>query len=93
MTPSLKSYRYVLFSGNYEVPAGTFCHIIVFDLHRRPELFEDPLTFNPDRFLPENSIGRHPYAYIPFSAGPRNCIGMNQNLYILHTRIKKLQFP
>ncbi|GBP96580.1 Cytochrome P450 4C1 [Eumeta japonica] len=65
----------ITLNGNV-IPAGnTLCHIHIFDLHRRADLFEDPLAFKPERFLPENSIGRHAYAYIPFSAGPRNCIG------------------
>ncbi|XP_072937009.1 uncharacterized protein [Epargyreus clarus] len=61
--------------SNYTVPEGTFIHIHIYDLHRRPDLFENPLQFNPDRFLPENCAKRHTFAYIPFSAGPRNCIG------------------
>ncbi|XP_045478046.1 cytochrome P450 4C1-like [Harmonia axyridis] len=57
------------------VPKGTHVNIHIYDVMRNPDIFPSPDTFDPDRFLPENCQHRHPFAYIPFSAGPRNCIG------------------
>ncbi|CAG9137186.1 unnamed protein product [Plutella xylostella] len=62
--------------GGHVIPRGkTLCHIHIFDLHRRADLYPEPLVFNPERFTAGNCASRHPYAYIPFSGGPRNCIG------------------
>lgn len=57
------------------IPKGTHVAIQIMHLHHDPEVWQEPETFDPDRFLSENVQKRHPYAYIPFSAGPRNCIG------------------
>ena len=59
----------------YMIPQNSQVVIFPYFYHHSPEFWEDPELFNPDRFTLENSAGRHPYAYIPFSAGSRNCIG------------------
>ena len=63
--------------GEYFVPAGSEIYIPLYCLQRHPDLWEEPDRFNPDRFRTENSKFRHRLATMPFSAGPRNCIGQH----------------
>ncbi|RLU27445.1 hypothetical protein DMN91_001249 [Ooceraea biroi] len=60
---------------SYLVPGGTQVYIDILHLHKNPEFWPNPEIFDPDRFLPELVQDRHPFAYVPFSAGSRNCIG------------------
>lgn len=56
------------------IPSNVNIIVIPFLVHRLKEFWTNPEELQPERFLP--GITRHPYSYIPFSAGPRNCIGM-----------------
>jgi cytochrome P450 len=61
--------------AGYDVKKGAIVGICTYVLHRHPQHWENPEGFDPERFLPGRSEGRHRYAYIPFGAGPRMCIG------------------
>lgn len=62
------------------IPAGCCVALASIRTHRDPNLWDEPLRFEPDRFLPEQCTGRHPYSYLPFSAGARNCIGQKYSM-------------
>jgi cytochrome P450 len=61
--------------GDYFVPAGTEIYIAPYFIQRHPAWWEAPDRFNPDRFAAADVEARHDLAMLPFSAGPRNCVG------------------
>jgi cytochrome P450 len=61
--------------GGYVIPAGTSVALYIYGMHHDARWFPDPETFNPDRFLPDEESKMPKYAYVPFAAGPRVCIG------------------
>ena len=58
-----------------KVKMGSLILVVPWLLHRHRKLWDQPDHFIPERFLPENSVGRSKYSYVPFSIGPRNCAG------------------
>jgi cytochrome P450 len=61
--------------GGYPIPAGSFVVVSQFATHRHPRFWDNPEMFDPSRFTAERETARHRYAYFPFGAGPRSCIG------------------
>jgi len=63
------------------IPKGVDVYIHPYVIHRQEEHWENPFEFDPERHTAENSKSRHAFAFVPFSAGPRNCIGQNFALH------------
>lgn len=63
--------------SGFRIPRGAVVILCPYLLHRHSAHWEAPERFEPDRFLPEEVKARHRYAYLPFGAGPRRCIGQH----------------
>jgi len=77
-------------------PKGTSLSSSMFLIHRDPELWPEPEKFDPERFSKDNCADRHTFAFLPFSAGPRICIGKNffymESKILLVTMLRSLKF-
>lgn len=74
----------------YRIPRGVTCFVNIYSLHRNPEYFKDPELFIPERFLTPEVRNRHPFSYIPFSGGPKNCLGQRFALLEAKTLMAKV---
>lgn len=72
------------------VPSGTIIDIQLYVLHHSPEVWEEPEEYRPERFSVDNQETMHAFAFCPFSAGPRNCIGQNFAMHEMKTVIAKI---
>ena len=81
--------------GGYRVPAGADVLICPFTLHRHPGFWDAPERFDPGRFDPDRVADRPRYAYIPFGAGPRFCVGNNlgmmEAVFVIATIVRELR--
>ncbi|XP_052716992.1 cytochrome P450 4B1-like isoform X1 [Crassostrea angulata] len=82
---------------NHVIPAGSCVAISIYCLHHNPAVWgQNHMDFRPDRFTKENIRKMDPFAYCPFSAGPRNCIGqqfaMAEEKIVLSTLLRRFNF-
>ncbi|GBB91122.1 hypothetical protein RclHR1_18250004 [Rhizophagus clarus] len=64
--------------GPYILPVNASCLVNAWQIHHNPKYWENPKQYNPERFLDNEK--KHPFSWVPFSAGPRTCIGQNFSL-------------
>ncbi|KAM9309979.1 cytochrome P450 4B1-like [Pholidichthys leucotaenia] len=85
----------ITFPDGRTLPPGSRIATGVYGVHRNKTVWENPDVFDPLRFLPENVAKRSSHAFVPFSAGPRNCIGqnfaMNEMKVVIALTLKRYQ--
>jgi enediyne biosynthesis protein E7 len=76
--------------SGYAVPAGTDVLLSPYLLHRHPRYWKEPEAFRPERFDAAHESERPRFAYMPFAAGPRHCIGETMALYEMYMHLYKV---
>jgi cytochrome P450 len=80
-------------AGDLAIPGGSTVIVFIYGAHHSPQYWENPERFDPERFSKANEKLHRPFAYLPFGAGPRGCIGGNyatlQILMILSVLLRK----
>jgi len=76
--------------GGYFIPKGVTVAISMYAIHRQAHLYPNPEVFDPSRFAPAAVAARHRFAYLPFAAGHRNCIGAGQALVELKLIVARI---
>ena len=82
--------------GDLAIPRGSMVIVYVYGAHHAPRYWQNPESFDTERFTKENDKQRTPFTFLPFGAGPRGCIGGNyamlQILMILSDLLRKYDF-
>jgi cytochrome P450 len=82
--------------GGMRIPANSLVMIAPYVLHRHRTLWSEPDAFDPDRFMPDRREAIERYAYLPFGAGPRVCIGasfsVQEAVIVLSRFVRELEF-
>jgi cytochrome P450 len=83
-------------AGDIDIPRGSTIIVYVYGAHHAPRYWENPESFDPERFTKANDKLRTPFTYLPFGGGPRGCIGGNyamlQILMILSVLLRRYDF-
>lgn len=74
----------------HKIKKGSIVLIPICSVHRDPDVFPNPEVFDPDRFLPANSMGLSPYEFLPFFSGLRNCLGQRFAMMEMKTVLANL---
>ena len=92
----LRTVRRATTLGNVPLRPGASVYLPIYALHRHEAAWSQPERFDPGRFLPEQAQARHRFAYLPFGAGPRACMGatlaMTEAVALLATMLRRARF-
>ncbi|KAK2165954.1 hypothetical protein LSH36_44g13010 [Paralvinella palmiformis] len=79
-----------MYIDGYFIPSETQVDINIYNILHNPQVWDDPMTYNPNRFLLDKREKSNSFVFIPFSAGPRNCIGQNFAMHEMKIIIGKI---